>query len=374
MRGAMLLSSVLLLLACGPQAGPAPGAGAASPAAPSAASATAPAAPPTADRQQIVEAARAEGTVNATIHTSWSPAGLAQLESAIEREYGVPIKINFTPVGNFPQRTAELLSEVDANTPPSYDLYQSSDATSAMMRRASAVEAVDWAPLLPAGTPPRVIARDGYHLAPYTDHFGLLSDPALPDAEVPRSIKELGDPKWRGKVMLALSPTTYLQWVPTLGREGMLAALRAAMANGALVDTYPNMLTRFAAKEYPLITISGSFYEVALKRGIPARFTPLDFVMITERHLSVPRRAKQPNAAKLLAAVQTGPEGQRIIGEFLGTTNRYYESSLAYQLEQEARAAGFAVYNWDESDVAALALSPEGEELTREIDQILRGG
>jgi ABC-type Fe3+ transport system substrate-binding protein len=366
----MLLGGLLLLLACGPTAGPAPGAGPA-PAAPSAAS---PAPPAATDRQQVVEAARAEGTVNATIHTSWTPAGLAQLETAIEREYGVKVQINFTPVGNFPQRTAELLSEVEANTPPSYDLYQSSDATSAMMRRAGALQAVDWAPLLPAGTPPRVIARDGYHIAPYTDHFGLLSDPAIPEAEVPRSLKELGDPKWRGKVMLALAPTSYLQWVPTLGREGMLAALRAIMQNGALVDTYPNMLTRFAAKEYPLITISGSFYEVALKRGIPARFTPLDFVMITERHLSVPARAKQPNAAKLLAAVQAGPEGQRIIGEVLGTASRYYEASLAYQLEQEARAAGFPVYNWDESDVAALALSPEGEEMVREIDQILRGG
>jgi hypothetical protein len=140
------------------------------------------------------------------------------------------------------------------------------------------------------------------------------------------------------------------------------------------VDTYPAMFTRFAAKEYPLITISGSFYEVALKRGVPARFTPLDFVMVVERHLSVPRKAAHPNAAKLLAAVQAGPEGQRIIGEYLGTASSYYSTSVAYQLEQEARAAGFPIYSWDESEVSTLALSPEGEELTREISRVLRGG
>ncbi len=361
------LVSLLLVAACGPTAARAPAAG------PSAAPAGAP--PSAADyRQQVIDGARAEGAVNATIHTSWPPEGLQRLEQAIEREYGVRVRINFTPVGNFAQRTAELLSEIEANATPSYDLYQSSDATSAMMRRAGAIQTVDWAPLLATGTPPRVIAANGYHLAPYTDHFGLLSDPAfIAEADVPRSLKDLGDPRWRGKIMLALSPSTYLQWVPTMGRDGMLAAMRAAMQNGAVVDTYPNMLTRFAAKEYPLITISGSFYEVALKRGIAARFTPMDFMMITERHLSVSRGAEHPNAAKLLVAVQAGPEGQRIIGEFLGTTNRYYEHSLAYQLEQEARAAGFPIYVWDESEVSTLALSPEGEELVREVDRILRG-
>jgi ABC-type Fe3+ transport system substrate-binding protein len=361
----------LVLLACGPSAGPAPSGTANSGGEGRAAGA------PLSDaayRQQVVDGARAEGVVNATIHTSWPAEGLQQLEAAVEREYGVRVPINFTPVGNFPQRTAELLGEVEANVTPSYDLYQSSDATSAMMRQADALEAGRWLPLLPAGTPPQMVARDGHHIAPYTDHFGLLSDPAILEAEVPRSIHDLANPRWRGKVMLALAPTTYLQWVPTLGRDGMLAALRAIMANGAIVDTYPAMFTRFAAKEYPLITISGSFYEVALKRGVSARFTPLDFVMVVERHLSVPRKAAHPNGAKLLAAVQAGPEGQRIIGEHLGTASSYYSTSVAYQLEQEARAAGFAVYSWDESEVSTLALSPEGEELTREISRILRGG
>jgi hypothetical protein len=44
-------------------------------------------------------------------------------------------------------------------------------------------------------------------------------------------------------------------------------------------------------------------------------FTLLDFADTTSHQLSVPRRAAHPNAAKLLAAIITGPEGQRISAE-----------------------------------------------------------
>src|SRR5262249_52881837 len=98
------LIACLLALACGPTAAPAPSSGAA-PAAPSAPLSDAP------YRQQVIDAARAEGEVNAALHTSWTPEGIQRLEDALEREYGVRIRINFTPIVNYGQRSAELLTE-----------------------------------------------------------------------------------------------------------------------------------------------------------------------------------------------------------------------------------------------------------------------
>ncbi|HZU06918.1 MAG TPA: extracellular solute-binding protein [Chloroflexota bacterium] len=327
-------------------------------------------------RQRVIEGARAEGQVNAALQSAWTPEGLRQLEDAIEREYGVRIKINFTPVQIYPQRLAELTAELAAGLTPSFDLHQTATASALRMLDRDLLEPVNWAALLPQGTPPAIVKADNRFLVVYTDHIGLMYDPTvISEAEVPRSIKDLSNPRWRSKVMLAQYADIYTAWITMLGREQTLAALRAAVQNGAITDIYANEYTRFAAKEYPMAVITSTYYLTALKRGIPAAFASLDFAYNTDHYVAIPRRAAHPNAAKLLAAVLVGPEGQRIAEEHLGISNRYYEGSVENRLEQAALAAGFPSFTWWESaEVKALVLSAEGEELSREIDRIFKGG
>ena len=55
--------------------------------------------------------------------------------------------------------------------------------------------------------------------------------------------------------------------------------------------------------------------------------------------------------------------------------SRYYENTRDNQLEREAVAAGFPSFSWqDNPDAIAFLLSPDGQELIREMDQILKGG
>jgi ABC-type Fe3+ transport system substrate-binding protein len=329
-----------------------------------------------ADWQRLIDGARAEGEVNAALQSTWTAAGIRALEDAVEREFGVRVKVNFTPAGNYVQRLGALLNELDANVTPSFDLYQSSGTTSLEMLRHDVLEAVDWPALLPAGTPVGVSQSDGRLLVVFTAHLGAMYDPTVvSDADVPRSLKDLGNPRLRGKVMLWEYAAPYLNWVIKLGREETLTALRGAMRNGAVPDTYANEHTRFAAKEYPLVLISSTFYQTARARGIPARFVSLDFAYNSDTHVVVPRKVAHPNAAKLLAAVMAGPEGQRIADEQLGVGNRYYENSLEYGLEEEARAAGLSSFSWADAprEVLDLLFSPQAPELEREIDSILKG-
>lgn len=370
-----VLASLLLGLACGPGGSSAP-AGAAKPGAPAQPAAGSAPQSDAAYRQQVIDAARAEGVVNAAIQTTYTAETIQQLEAALEREYGVKIKINFTPVGNYAQRGAELLSEVAANVTPSYDLYQASETTQQQFVRADAVEKVNWTPLLQAGTPAGMVSSSGAAMVVYTDHFGLMYDPnVVPDSEAPRSLKDLANPRWRGRFMMFGTPTSYLPHVLTLGREQALAAMKAAVQNSAGTDTLPGQFTRYTSKEYPMIMVTGSFFLTAQLRGIPARFTPLDVSTNSDHQVAVAARAAHPNAAKLLAALLAGPEGQRISFESVGVGSRYYEGSVDDKLEQEARAAGFPSFSYVASpDALAFALSPDGEELGREMDRILKGG
>jgi iron(III) transport system substrate-binding protein len=390
MRSLMGLVVCVLIAGCGPSAAPAPAAKAPSAAgappasgAPSAASAPAPAVGAAASsqsdaayRQQVIDGARVEGQVNAAIQSAWTPDGIKQLEEAIQREFGVAIKINFTPVQNYIQRFAELSSELAADTTPSFDLNQTSDANAVMMLDQNLLEAVNWPALLPKGTPPAVVKGDNRLVVVYTDHSGLIYDPTvISEAEAPRSFKDLGNPKWRGKFMLWQYSSAYIPWIVHLGRDQTVGALRAAMQNGAVADTFANEFTRFTAKEYPMIANIGSYYYTAQLRGVPSAFTPLDLSSNADHFVVVPRKAAHPNAAKLLAAVLVGPEGQRIADAHVGYSSRYYEGSADSRLEQAARAAGFPSFVWWESPEAkAIALSPEGQEIQKEIERVLQGG
>lgn len=367
-----LLVGLVTVAGCGAPAAPAAPTGGA----PRAAAAGG-AAPPAADsyRQQVIDGARREGEVNAAIQSSWTPEGLRELEAAIEREYGVRVKINYSPVQAYPQRLAELSSEVAAGVTPSFDLHQTSDATALMMLEQDLLDTTDWSALLPAGTP-NVVQGDNRLVVIYTDHSGLIYDPTvIAAADVPRSLRDLGNPRWRGKFMLWQYPSAYLPWAVKLGREPLLAAVRAAVHNGASADTFANTFTRFTAKEYPMVMNIGSYYYTAKLRGVSAALAPLDISTNSDHTVAVPRRAAHPNAARLLAAVLAGPEGQRISDKFIGASSRYYEGSADYQLEEAARAAGFDSFSWlGNTEARSLALSPEGQELQRELDRILKGG
>ncbi len=382
-----LVVCLLIAAACGPSAAPAPPGGA-MPAARGQPASGAPAAsaPPPAGtgasqddaayRQQVIDGARTEGQVNAAIQSAWTPDGIKQLEDAIQREFGVQLKINFTPVQNYIQRFAELSSELAADATPSFDLHQTSDANAIMMLDQNLLEPVNWPALLPKGTPPAIVKGDNRLVVVYTDHSGLIYDPAaIPEAEVPRSLKDLGNPKWRGKFMLWQYPSAYIPWVVHLGREQTIAALRVAMQNGAVADTFANEFTRFTAKEYPMVANIGSYYYTAQLRGVSAAFAPLDLSANADHFVAVPRKTAHPNAAKLLAAVLVGPEGQHIAEAQVGYSSRYYNGSADSRLEDAARAAGFPSFVWwDSAEARAVALTPEGQEIQKEIERVLQGG
>ncbi len=375
-HGIGVLLGVALLLACAPAAAPA-----APPARGSAGGAAAGAPPPApsdaaAYRQQVIEGARAEGEVNILLSSIWSPDTLKLLEDAVARDYGVRLKINRTPSTNYGAHAAQLLSELQANATPSYDLHQSSDASSSLLLDADALEPVNWAALLPPGTPPEVVQADGRVLVTYTSFNGIMYDPAVvPESEVPRSLKDLADPRWRGKAMLSSSPDIHLPYVLKWGHDPAVATLRAVVQNGTTTGTFFDQQNRYAAKEVAMIQVSSIIFASARQRGLPGEFTLLDFALDSAHHLSVPRRAAHPNAAKLLAAVITGPEGQRIAAEYIGASNRYYDGSSEQRLVAQANAKGLPTFSWwSEPGALDFLLSPAGEEAKKEISTILQGG
>ena len=366
-----MVASAMLLAACAQPSAPS------NSSAPAAAPAAAPSPTEAATyRQQVIDGARAEGEANILLSSIWTTEALKQVEDAIEKEYGVRLKMNRTPSTNYGAHASTLLSELAANATPSYDMHQSSEGSPSLLIQADALEPVNWAALLPAGTPPEVVQGDNRVLVTYTSFNGIMYDPAVvPESDAPRSLKDLANPRWRGKVMLASSPDIHMPWVIKWGRDEALTTLRAVMQNGASVGTFFDQQNRYAAKEVAMIEVSSIIYASARRNGLPGSFTLLDLADTTSHHLSVPRRAAHPNAAKLIAATITGPEGQRIAAEHIGSSNRYYSGSWEQQLSAQAQAAGLPAFSWwSEPGALDYLLSPNAEEVKKEISTILQGG
>ena len=191
-------------------------------------------------RQQVVDAARAEGQVNATLHTSWTPEGIQRVEDAIEREFGVRIKVNYQPIINYVQRASELFGEAQANVTPSFDLYQSADTTAGMLsarRRGRGGElggAAAGGDAAPHDRQQR--AAPGRVHRPLRPDDRPRADPRCRRAALDQGP---GQPPVAREGHAVRSTNTYLPWVIRLGREETLAALRAAVQNGAIADTFP---------------------------------------------------------------------------------------------------------------------------------------
>jgi len=324
---------------------------------------------------QVLEGARKEGVVDAVLPSSLTPDGVRKIEKAIGAKYGVNLKINYTPARSYPQLTSQAISEFRARVTPSYDIHVSSDSNMYDAAEGGVLEKIDWAPLLPEGTPPNVVQFSGQSVAVYTGHVGLLYHPqVIPPQEAPASLSDLGSVKWKGKFVIFPYTDLYTAYALLYGKSRILTDLKALMKNGAVVDTYPSAFRRFTLGEYPMILITSAYYSQAEKKGIPARFKSLDFAYQTIHQLGVRKNARHPNAARLLIAFMSGPEAHRIWENEIGNGNAFYPDSYERQLALEAQKAGLKSFRWAEWPGALEFMgSKASEELAKEMGMILRG-
>lgn len=279
---------------------------------------------------ELIEKAKREGVVDATVSASLTQQGARAVAEAIKQKYGVDLKFNYTPSRAYNQISSQVITEHKTRVPPSYDLVVANEGTLYLMGRAGALEQVDWASLLPAGTPKEVIVGEGRAVTIFTILYGLLYDPKkVPPRDVPSSLRELADPKWKGKVVVPPYADAWLRQLWHMGSEEGLSVVRAIVKNNAIVQTWPDAFTRFTVGEYPMVGImSDTYYYAARKRGVSAAFKPLGIPALGQHSVGVSIGARHPNAAKLLAVFLASPEATKIWQEVASNPNAYYPTLI----------------------------------------------
>ena len=319
---------------------------------------------------RLAESARSEGVVDVALQSSLTPRGVSAVQEALRGKYGFDLKINYSPTRSYPKIQAQALTEHKAGVPSSFDLITGGESHIFELTEGGAVERVDWGSLLPADTPPEIAVFGGGGLVLNTAFVGLLYNSKLiPPHEAPSNLKDLANPKWRGKVLVPPYTSTWMTQAIPLGRQTSLSMVDAIMKNGAVVAEWPTAISRFTLGEYPLVAlISETFAHQLRSRGVSAGFRPLDTPYVSLHIVALRTRARHPSAAKLLAAFLASPGALKIWQEIASNPNYYYRGKSSFDLGSEWQ--GVRPWFWT-AERLRYKSTPEVEAWEQEISRLL---
>jgi len=97
--------------------------------------------------EQLIAGAKKEGdeiVFVAGAQTFGGRKGLAEIEAAFNKKFGLKARINFAAGPDMNARAARLITEVKANRQSSSDLYLGSQSHFALLHKENALEKVNW--------------------------------------------------------------------------------------------------------------------------------------------------------------------------------------------------------------------------------------
>jgi iron(III) transport system substrate-binding protein len=156
---------------------------------------------------------------------------------------------------------------------------------------------------------------------------------AVRKSELPKSYKDLLDPKWKGKLGIEVKNDDWFATVVhQMGEQQGLAFFRELVArNGISTRKGHTLLNNMVVSgEVPLaLTVYNYMPEQAKKKGAPIDWFVIEPAIARANAVGVARNAPHPNAALLFYEYMLGPDGQNALVKIdYVPTNQKVESPL----------------------------------------------
>jgi iron(III) transport system substrate-binding protein len=262
----------------------------------------------------LIEAARKEGQV-VWYTTLIVNQIIRPLQEAFEKKYP-GIKLQYSRADDAPT-ALKLLSEARAGRVQA-DVF---DSLYSMMAVARAGLIAPYRPPNIDRIPDDLKDKDGYWtgLVVYVFAPGININ-AVPLAEAPKTLQDLLDPKWKGKIAWHASSvagaTGFVGAILTgMGEERGMDFLRA-LAKQRVINVEASsraVLDQVIAGEYPLaLMIFINHAVISARKGAPAAWLKIEPMPVALDAVSLLKDAPHPNAAKLLIDFLTSEEGQQV--------------------------------------------------------------
>lgn len=287
---------------------------------------------------EIIKKAAQEGeiTYQGPDPATGLPTGqmLRDMERLVEKHFGVKLRVKVDNALSFPASTAKAMTEIKAGAPPTFDLMYQTSVSAVPLYREKAIERFPWTEIFPhiksddleyRGL--ALINQTLFVLPAYNTNFVKPQD-------VPKTWDEILAPKWKGKLGILIYPDPWLilSQPNTWGEEKAFAYLRRLMQLNPKLGRFPEVHERVVSGETPLAW--GQHRERTLHAkettGAPVDVAnQVDPSLLWVNILFVPKGARHPNAAALMAAVMLTDEGQAHQEKFQAATSMFSSATSA---------------------------------------------
>jgi iron(III) transport system substrate-binding protein len=259
-----------------------------------------------------LEAAKKEGKV--FVYGTIIPQVMSQIEKGFEAKYGINIEYWR---GDATKVVDRVLTEWRAGK-PGFDMVIGARGPLSLAK-AEGVYA-KFTPASAAGFPAKFKDKDGHLTAWRLTPVGILYNTELVKAaDVPKSLDDLLDAKWQGKISMPdpsrhASTATYLWNLQQIKGEKWQEFVRAlAKQKPLLVEAYSSVPTAIVRGE---ASIGISYIQYAGQTKGPISFAPINQIFADPSDAGLSAKAARPNAARFLIEYLCSPEGQKKVTEF----------------------------------------------------------
>jgi ABC-type Fe3+ transport system substrate-binding protein len=323
----------------------------------------------------LIEGARQEGEVVVTGIDSAGKAGADDIARAFNAAFGLNIRVKYDVEGQVVAQQTKAISEFKSGVPPTYDVVQGVTETMFDFCNQGACDPVEnWEQLLPPGVP--AAAASPQPLEGRIFKFGdrlkgiVYNTKIFAAADIPKTVRDLGDPKFKGKFFTAPWVSSWLFGPLVYPKDEWLTMLERIGENKAATIQGAAGMQRLALGEFGFEAMANTYQHFQAEAGgdpTGVSFTS-DVVPVTSTYHYVNKRAKHPNAARLFALWSAGPDFNQVFEKHAWTGNLSLPSSKIGQIEGRLveEQGGRKLHWFDNSQSLELlrwyTATPEGQQ------------
>lgn len=281
---------------------------------------------------ELVAAAKKEGTLDWYAPSNLTPPGAQALAEAFNKKYNLNIRLNYNPGESFTRDVGKVVGHAAAGVPPEWDLMVVHDAAHATLWLRKLHKPLDYRKL---GINPEVLHYDNGTIS-FGNQFALpaYNKKVLPAKDVPKSWEDLLDPKWKGGKLGMSTATHHLARLATAwGEEKTTKFVQGLAKQEPILGTLGALTTRLQIGEILVaITLIDAFVRRGSEKGAAVVFAEGVEPVISPSYLAgALKGANHPNAAHLFAVFLTTPEAQQIWEKFPGESSAFVSGTRAYE-------------------------------------------
>jgi len=279
----------------------------------------------------LVAAAKKEGTIEFYGPTTLTPKGAQELSAAFNKRYGLNITLQYNPSGNMVRDVSKIVSQALTGVPPQWDAMVVTDAHHATLYLRKLHEPYDYAKL---GIDRKFIEYNNGTVA-VLNQFILpaYNKKILPAKDVPKSWEDLLDPKWKGgKLGVNTATHHFARLAAAWGEEKTTNYVKALAKQEPLLGRLGEMMTRLQLGEILIaVTLTDGHIARSQKKGAPLTFAEIQPVISPAYQCGVPKNVAHPSVGHLFCAFLLSPESQKVWEKYTGQSSALVPGTPAYE-------------------------------------------